>query len=179
MGHICALCMDRPGFIFAELPDTRALREAALACQGHGYEVIYGGGTIQVILCRECKDNLKQEAELKKNDEEIEAAITTSLEDDELVKAIAASISDHHFERALEASAPSAAARESLDPVAGANASEVGKTTVLAEAVGTSSSSCAAAREALEQPVAGTAASPDDDSDDELAKALAASLTDF
>jgi hypothetical protein len=190
--------MDKPGYIFAELPDTPALREKAFACQGHGFKVCYGDGTIQVIFCRDCRDLLSLSDALNQNDDDVEAAIATSLEDptdDELAKAIAASISDYQVARSVGASASSAAARESFEPVAGTIApdeltnataasiegypspkTEVGKKITSATAVGASSSSSAAARETLEQPVAGTNGSPEDGSDEELTKALAASL---
>ena len=122
MGHICVLCMDKPGYIFAELPDTPDLREKAFACQGHGFKVCYGDGTIQVIVCRDCRNVVSLSDALNQNDDDVEAAIATSLEDptdDELAKAIAASISDYQVARSVGASASSAAARESFEPVAG------------------------------------------------------------
>ena len=81
----------------------------------------------------------------------------------------------HGINKALHHGAPLFGVGASLEGCPSPK-TEVGKKITSATAVGASSSSSAAARETLEQPVAGTNGSPEDGSDEELTKALAASL---
>ena len=141
MGHTCVLCMDKPGYIFAELPDTPALREKAFACQGHGFKVCYGDGTIQVIVCRDCRDLLSLSDALNQNDDDVEAAIAASLEDtrdDELAKAIALSKSDYQVDRSVGASASSATAVGASSSTAGGASLEDTPDDELAKAIAAS-----------------------------------------
>ena len=142
--------MVERGYLFAELPYTPELRDKAFACQAPGWKVCFGEGTIQVIVCNDCRKNISLADALNENDDDIEAAIAASLEDtrdDELAKAIALSTSACQVYRSVGASASSATA-------VGASSST---------AVGASSSTAGGA-------------SLEDTPDDELAEAIAASL---
>ena len=94
-GSICIICMNAPGTILAELPDTPENRELAFACSGKQskfLKVCAHEGTTQAIVCALCKAMLKLPDD--DNDAGAQDDTDAGLEESQIKQALLESMTD-------------------------------------------------------------------------------------
>ena len=115
--NMCALCEDQRGWFFAVLPDTPENRAQAKRTQHPEYKVSAHEGTLQAIVCAQCKANLAaiDEEVQRQSDEEdaqqLAAAIQRSIDDAGGEKT---ELLEDHYDRDLEEALSQSTAPDSV-----------------------------------------------------------------